>query len=73
MKTGLVRIKGRFTKEEKAIWDHVRGRKAECIEIIAEHEQTLRDDPNCEYADILRDEIKHERKLLGHIRTVIKD
>ena len=73
MNTGLVRITGPITKEDKAIWDHVRGRKAECIEIIAEHEQTLRDDPNCEYADILRDEIKHERKLLEHIRTVIKD
>ena len=48
-------------------------RKAECIEIIAEHDQALRDDPNCDYADILRDEIKHERKLLEHIRTVIKD
>ena len=62
-----------FTKEQKAAWDHLRARKAECDEIIAEHGQTLRDEPNCEYADVLRDEIGYERNLRKIICRVIKD
>ncbi len=73
MNTGLVRITGPFTKEQKAAWDRLRARKAECDEIIAEHEQTLRNEPNCEYAEFLRDEIRHEKKLRKIIGRVIKD
>jgi hypothetical protein len=73
MNTGRVRIVGPLTKEEKTTWDKMRARKAECIEIIAEHEQTLRDEPDCEYANVLRDEIRHERRLREIIGRVIKD
>jgi hypothetical protein len=73
MKTGRVQIQGPFTKEEKAKWDRLRTRKAECTEIIAEHEQTLRDEPDCDYATVLRDEIKHERKMRDIIARAIKD
>jgi len=34
---------------------------------------TPRDEPNCEYADVLRDEIRHEKKLRKIIGRVIKD
>src|SRR5665213_2370784 len=63
MKTGRAQINGPFTKEEKAKWDRLRARKAECNEIIAEHEKTLRDEPNCEYSEILHDEIRYERRI----------
>jgi hypothetical protein len=73
MKTGRVKVVGPFTKEEKRTWDKLRARKTECDEIIAEHEQTLRDEPTCEYARFLRDEIRHERHLRQIIGKVIKD
>jgi hypothetical protein len=73
MKTGRVRIEGPFTKKEKMKWDKLRARKIECTEVIADHEQTLRDEPNCAYADVLRDEIRHERHLSEIIGRVIKD
>lgn len=69
----LVKIKGPFTKEEKAAWDHLTERKDECIAAIADYEQQLRDDPNQEGADALREELDYERKLLNQISTVIKD
>jgi hypothetical protein len=73
MKTGRVRVNGPFTKEEKAVWDRMRARKAECDEAIAEYQKTLRDEPTCEYADALRDEIRHERRIREIITRVIKD
>ena len=73
MKTGQVRLTGPFTKEEKVNWDKMRARKAECDESIAEHEQTLHDDPDCEHASVLRDEIRYERQIRKIIARVIKD
>jgi len=73
MNTGQVKILGPFTKEQKAAWDHLRERKAECIAAIADYEQQLRDDPNCVGAAFLRQEVDYERKLLKQISTVIKD
>jgi len=73
MNTGQVKVKGPFTKEQKADWDHLRGRKAECIEAIAQYEQELREDPNREDAEFIRKEIDYERKLFKQIRTIIKD
>jgi hypothetical protein len=43
------------------------------VQSIAEHQQTLRDDPDCEYADVVRDEIRYEQELLEKIGRVIKD
>lgn len=73
MNTGQVKILGPFTKEQKAAWDHLRERKSECIAAIADYEQQLRDDPNCDGADFIREELDYERKLLKQISIVIKD
>jgi hypothetical protein len=51
----------------------MRARKAECDEIIAEYQKTLRDEPDCEYASALHDEIRHERQIREIITRVIKD
>jgi hypothetical protein len=73
MKTGRLRIVGPLTKEEKTKWDRLRARKIECTQVIAEHKQTLREEPDCEYANVLRDEISHERCLREIIGRVIMD
>jgi len=73
MNTGQVQVKGPFTKEEKAVWDRLRARKAECQRSIAENLKTLRRKPNHKHAEILRDEIRHECQILEMIGRVIKD
>jgi len=49
MKTGLVRIAGPMTKEEKAIWDKFRERKKDCDHSIAELKELLRKEPHYSY------------------------
>jgi hypothetical protein len=67
------RIESHRRPNEKAAWDHLKQRKAECIEAIAEYERDLENDPSCETADVLRQEIQYEQELLDKIRTVVKD
>ena len=62
-----------MTKEERAAWEELRAHKEKCTEFIVEIEETLRDNPNHEDADFMRDEIQRQRKLLAKIETVIKD
>ena len=73
MKTGDVRIKGPMTKEDRKRWDKFRERKAECDMSIAENEQFLRDNPDCEYKQVVIDDIEHERKIKAMISKVIPD
>jgi hypothetical protein len=73
MKTGQVEIKGPLTMEQKVAWDQLRAKKAECKREIAEMEKELRDNPNHEYAEFIRDDLEHERSILKMIETVIKD
>lgn len=73
IKTGQVEVNGPFTKEEKVKWDRLRARKVECDEIIAENEKTLRAKPQHKYADFLRDEIQHEKRIRNIIARAIKD
>ena len=73
MNTGLVRITGPMTKEDKAVWDECRRRKAECDQTIAEHEQLLRDNPNHEHKHFLLEDLEHERRLRATISRVIRD
>jgi len=73
MQTGLVRIKGPMTKEEKTLWDQVYDRKAECDRTIAENEQLLRDNPKHKHRKTLLEDIEHERELRKIISKAIPD
>lgn len=73
LKTGSVKILGPLTKEEKVVWDRLRAVKTESREAVKEYEETLRNDPNCEHAESLREEIAHAQDLIDIIGQVIKD
>ena len=73
MRTGAVRVKGPMTKEEKAEWDWIRGRKAEFQAELTEFQQMLRDDPDHEHRKIIEGEIAHAKRILDIIRKAIPD
>jgi hypothetical protein len=73
MATGLVRIRGPMTKEEKVVWDKFRERKSECDQTISELEDLLRQQPDYEYRDAVIDEIAHESKIRSIISRAIPD
>ena len=70
MKTGSVRMKGPFTKEEKPAWDKLRARKKECDTEIAYLKDLLKDEPE---NSVIKDEINHEQRLRKLICKVIPD
>lgn len=72
-RTGEVFIKGPFTKEEKARWDWLRGRKRAIEEDIANSRQLLRKKPRYRYHRFVEEEIAHNERLLDTIRRVIPD
>lgn len=73
MATGLVRITGPMTKEEKVVWDGFRERKVECDQNISELEDLLRQQPDYAYRDAVLDEIAHETKIRSIISRAIPD
>jgi len=73
MKTGLVRIKGPMTKEEKVVWDKFRARKVECDETIAEMEELLAKEPDYAYRKQVLEDLEHERKIRAIISKAIPD
>ena len=73
MRTGLVRVKGPMTKEEKVVWDQFRQRKEECDQTIAELEALLQQDPSPPQRNAVLDEIEHERKIRAIISRAIPD
>jgi hypothetical protein len=73
MATGLVRITGPMTKEEKVVWDKFRERKTECDQTISELEDLLKREPDYAYRDAVLDEIKHETKIRSIISRAILD
>ncbi len=73
MKTGLVRVKGPMTKEEKVVWDRFRERKKECDETIAELEDLLRKEPDYPYRDAVLEDIEHEKRIRAIISRAIPD
>ena len=72
MRTGLVRVKGPMTKEEKVVWDTFRERKKECDQTIAELEELL-EKPDCPYRKQTLEDLKHERKIRAIISRAIPD
>ena len=72
MRTGLVRVKGPMTKEEKVVWDTFRERKKECDQTIAELEELL-EKPDCPYRKETLEDLKHERKIRAIISRAIPD
>lgn len=73
MKTGLVRVNGPMTKEEKVVWDRFRERKAECDQTIAELEDLLRQQPAYAYRDAVLEELEQERKVRAIISRALPD
>jgi hypothetical protein len=73
MRTGAVRVKGPMTKEEKAEWDWICGRKAEFQAELTELQQMLRDDPDHEHRGLIEDDIAHAKRILEIIRDAIPD
>jgi len=73
MSTGLVRIKGPMTKEEKVVWDKFRARKIECDESIAEMEELLAKEPDYPYRKQVLEDLEHERKIRAIISRAIPD
>ena len=71
--TSGVRIKGPFTKEEKAHWDWMRARKEEFKMSIMESEAMLKKNPKASCNHIIRDDIKHEKRILEIISRIIPD
>lgn len=73
MATGLVRITGPMTKEEKLVWDQFRDRKTECDQTISELEDLLEQQPDYAYRAAVLDEIAHETKIRSIISRAIPD
>ena len=71
--TGMVRIQGPLTKEQKASWDKLRQRKADCDTAIAANQAELRRRPNHPHKQFLLDDIKHEKKIKSIITKAIPD
>ena len=70
MKTGSVRMKGPYTKEEKPAWDKLRARKKQCDEEIAYYKDLLKEEPENWVA---QQEIKYEQRLRDIICRAIPD
>jgi hypothetical protein len=73
MKTGLVRMTGPMTKEEKVVWDRVRARKTECDQIIAELNDLLAGETDQAIRKSILDDIERERQLRTMISRAIPD
>jgi hypothetical protein len=73
MRSGEVRVIGPWTKEEKATWDRLRKRKAECDRGIAELEQLIADDPDYKHKDLVLREIEFEHQIRDIICRIIPD
>jgi hypothetical protein len=69
MRTGTARVAGPSTKEEKALFDMVAGRKQEFEQELRELE-ALRDDPDYPHKAIVLEEIARTTKVLAIIEGV---
>jgi hypothetical protein len=65
--TGLVRITGPFTKEEKVRWDQLKKRREAAYKAIKNCEEELEDPKNKKYKKIIEDEIAFERRIIAII------
>lgn len=73
MKTGLIHVKGPFTKEEKARLDDMRARKKEFEEEIVELRELLKTETDPRIRELIEDDIRHDEKLVAMMRKVFKD
>jgi hypothetical protein len=72
LRTATVQVKGPMTAEEKVTWDLMLRWKAACDHAIAELEGML-DDPECEYREMILEDLKREKKRRALIAKVIPD
>jgi hypothetical protein len=73
MNTGVVRIKGPLTKEEKVFWDELRARKSECNKTIQELETLLQENPGYEHKDLVKEDLEFERELRAKLCQLFAD
>jgi len=73
MQSGMVRVNGPMTKEEKPKWDWMCDRKAEFQQELESLQQMLVDDPDCTYRHLIETDIEHDKKIIGMISRVIPD
>ena len=73
MQTGLVEVKGPFTKEEKVVWDGFREKKKDCDEEIAHYQGLLEQNPDYPCKQFYLDEIAHHKHLRSIICRLIPD
>lgn len=65
---GTIRVTGPSTKEEKALWDLIKGRRQDFEEELRELEH-LANDPNYPHRDIVLKDLEHTKKVLGIIEA----
>jgi len=65
--TGLVRINGPMTKEQKASVDFLMERKNEFLKSIEENIQLLHDNPDSKHKQDILEDIEYANKILGII------
>jgi hypothetical protein len=73
MQTGLVEVKGPFTKEEKVVWDRWREMKEECDEEISHYQDLLEQNPDDPCKQVYLDEIAHHKRLRSIFCRLIPD
>ena len=73
MQTGLVEVKGPFTKEEKVVWDSFREKKKACDEEIAHYQGLLEQNPDDLCKQFYHDEIAHQKRLRKIFCKLIPD
>lgn len=63
VRADTVSVNGPATKEEKALWDKMDARKAECDASIAEYREMLEDESDPKICARIEDDIQHENAL----------
>lgn len=73
MQTGLVHIKGPFTKEEKASFDNLREQKSWFLEVIADLRGDLEMETDPATRKIIKDDLEHSEEMVAIISRAIPD
>ena len=73
MRDGSVRVTGPMTREEEAVFDGFRAKKAEFQAEIADLEAWLVNEPDTPYRKQIQDDIEHDRKIVAMISRAIPD
>ena len=73
MATGQVSLTGPVTKEDKARYDELAGKKAKLIEERDEWQRELRENPGLELSEFVEAEIRHTERMIEIVSRLVKD